>query len=181
MNQILVKNNNQKKLKKTYLIQFVITILFLFFSVFNLFYKKYLEEKYKYISKITKNNFLLSRLYHESTSNILSVKNNNVYIIGEINIPKINLSYPIFSLCSDELLKISVCRFNGPNPGESGNLCIVGHNYNNDMFFSNLFYLNIGDYIYLSNNKNSSVIYSIYNVYETSPNDLSFISNNSTR
>lgn len=178
MNQILVKNNNQKKLKKTYLIQFVITILFLFFSVFNLFYKKYLEEKYKYISKITKNNFLLSRLYHESTSNILSVKNNNVYIIGEINIPKINLSYPIFSSYSDNLLKFSVCKFSGPNPGESGNLCIVGHNYNNDMFFSNLSFLNNNDKIYIINNKKEIIAYSVYKIYETSPDDLSYVLQN---
>ena len=58
------------------------------------------------------------------------------YTIGVINIPSINVNYPILSTYTDELLKIAPCRFHGPNPNEVGNLCIAGHNYKNSKFFS---------------------------------------------
>ena len=49
------------------------------------------------------------------------------YTIGVINIPSINVNYPILSTYSDALLKIAPCKFHGPNPNEIGNLCITGH------------------------------------------------------
>ena len=40
------------------------------------------------------------------------------YTVGTINIPSINVNYPILSETSVELLKISPCKFWGPNPNE---------------------------------------------------------------
>ena len=54
-------------------------------------------------------------------------------IEGIIEIPKIGINYPVISKTSEELLKISVNKFHGPNPNEVGNYCIVGHNYLNDV------------------------------------------------
>ena len=63
--------------------------------------------------------------------------NGNTYeIVGKIKIPSINVDYSILSETSDELLKVSVCKFWGANPNQIGNLCIAGHNYRNKRFFS---------------------------------------------
>lgn len=60
-----------------------------------------------------------------NTSNTYTPKNvltaesgDQYYSIAKINIPKIDLSYPILDHWSDELLKISPCKFHGANPNE---------------------------------------------------------------
>ena len=89
-----------------------------------------------------------------------------------IEINSININYPILSDYSEELLKISPCRFYGPMPNEVGNLCIAGHNYNSYKFFSKLKNLKIGDKINIYDLAGNKLIYSIYKTYETDYNDL---------
>ena len=54
-------------------------------------------------------NFYL--LYNSSNTYSAIKLSNNIEIIGLIEIPKLNISYPILSQSSKDLLKISVCRF----------------------------------------------------------------------
>ena len=56
------------------------------------------------------------------------------YRLAIIRIPKIDLEYGIVDHWSNELLKMSPCKFHGCDPNEVGNFCIVGHNYRNDKF-----------------------------------------------
>ena len=75
---------------------------------------------------------------------------NVIYPIESIiKIPKIGINYPVISKTSEELLKISVNKFHGPNPNEVGNFCIVGHNYRNSRFFSKVPNLVVGDIVKL--------------------------------
>lgn len=67
--------------------------------------------------------------------------------IGIINIPKINLTYPILSKTTDALMKVAPCKFHGGNPNEVGNLCVSGHNYKNSKFFGKLQNIKNGDII----------------------------------
>jgi len=90
------------------------------------------------------------------------------YSIAKINIPKINLSYPILDHWSDELLKISPCKFHGADPNEVGNFCIVGHNYRNSMFFSKVPTLEIGDLIEIEDNYGRKINYAIYDKHVVS-------------
>ena len=123
-----------------------------------------LEDKYQTLS-----------LYH---TNSISNQSNSSSIIGKIEIPKINLNYPIISECSEELLKISPCRLCGPSPNEVGNLCIAGHNYDNGNFFSNLNKLSIGDVIRIYNLNNEYLEYSIYEKFEVEVNNTSILEHN---
>ena len=97
---------------------------------------------------------------------------NDSSIIGIINIPNIHIYYPIFSTCSEELLKISPCRFSGPMPGKNGNLCIAGHNYDNGKFFSNVPILKIDDEIILSDYTEKQFSYFVTDIYEVKNDDL---------
>ena len=94
-------------------------------------------------------------------------------IFGIIEIPKINIRYPVFSELNDDLLKISPCKFYGKSPKENGNICIAGHNYDNSKFFSNLFLLDINDKIFIQDNLDNKYIYTIFKIYEVSDSDLS--------
>ena len=92
-------------------------------------------------------------------------------IIGRITIPKIGVDYPIFSETSDELLKISICKFHGGNPNEVGNLCLAGHNYRNSKFFSKVDTLVIGDIIEVTDLSKRKLQYEIYDIHTVDPTD----------
>ena len=96
---------------------------------------------------------------------------------GIIEIPKINLYYPIFSTLSEELLKIAPCKFYGNAPSQNGNICIAGHNYHNSSFFSQLSALSQNDEIYLFDTNGIKYIYLVYDIYEVKSSDLSPIYN----
>lgn len=94
------------------------------------------------------------------------------YTIGVINIPSININYPILSTYTDELLKIAPCRFHGPNPNEVGNLCIAGHNYKNSKFFSKVPNLQLGDKIEITDLSGRMLTYTVYDKFIVNPDEL---------
>ena len=124
------------------------------------------------------NNYELSNLYTNVNSQNNADNQNDLF--GTIRIPKIDLYYPIFSYLNDELLKIAPCKFYGDNLDSYGNLCIAGHNYDNNALFSNIYKLNFNDeiYIYLADNK--EYVYTVIDNYEVDNNDLSPIFNYNT-
>lgn len=109
---------------------------------------------------------------YEPISSEYVAKNGKTYdIVGIIKIPKIDLEYPILSETTDALLKVSVCKFWGPNPNEVGNLCIAGHNYTNTRAFSKLYKLEKGDIIEITGLSGRTVKYEVYTQYVVKSND----------
>lgn len=96
---------------------------------------------------------------------------------GIIEIPKINLYYPVFSHLTEDLLKISPCKFYGDSPDVNGNICIAGHNYDNSLFFSKISTLSTNDEIFLFDNNGTKYIYFVYDIYEVKSSDLSPVLN----
>jgi len=92
--------------------------------------------------------------------------------IGQISIPSINVNYPILADWSDALLKVSPCKFWGPNPNQVGNLCIIGHNYLNTKFFSKVPTLQNGDQILITDLSGKTVTYEVYDKYTIEPDDV---------
>ena len=99
--------------------------------------------------------------------------------IATINIPKINVQYPILDGETDSeeeteaLLKIAPTKFWGANPNEVGNFCVVGHNYRNSKFFSKVPNLVNGDVIEITDSSGKTLRYSVYDKYQVVPEDLS--------
>jgi len=93
------------------------------------------------------------------------------YTIATINIPKINVNYPIFSETTTELLKISPCKFWGADPNQEGNFCIVGHNYRNRHFFSKVPTLENGDIIEITDMYGRTLQYAVYDKFVVEPDD----------
>lgn len=96
---------------------------------------------------------------------------------GIIEIPKINIYYPIFSYLSEETLQVSPCKFYGNSPDKNGNLCIAGHNYDNSLFFSKINTLINGDKIFIFDVKGKKYLYIVYEQYEVKESDLSPVLN----
>lgn len=185
MNQILYKcnfennnNSNNNNNKKHLFIIIVFSIISIFIALLIYFFAKYKLLQNEKISKNLASDFSVITLYSNSIDNYSSkqISNDNLqdpFIIGLIEIDKINLSYPILSTASEELLKISPCRFSGPMPNKVGNLCIAGHNYSNNTQFGKIHYLEINDIIKIYDSSGNKIDYKIYDKKEINSNDLS--------
>lgn len=102
---------------------------------------------------------------------------NNFVMIGYIEIPKINIKYPILEKETVPSLEQSVAvRYpDNPNLNEPGNVVIAGHNYRNGQFFSNLKNVVTGDIIKITDANGQTLVYTVYEKYETTPEDVAYI------
>lgn len=97
-------------------------------------------------------------------------------MLGKIEIPSINLNYPVLDRASEASMKVSVGVLYGVGLNEVGNTVIAGHNYRNGTFFSNLKKVNNGDSVYITDNTGRRIKYTVYNVYTTSSSDFDYAS-----
>ncbi|MGN1311136.1 MAG: sortase [Clostridia bacterium] len=181
MNQILENKKAKELNKRLYSFQFFIFCFIILIFIIHLFWQNYSEKHVKKISESTVKNYNLTRLYSKNAESTIKANDNLISIIGTIEIPKINISYPIFSDYSNELLKISVCKFYGPDINTIGNFCIIGHNYNTSDFFSNLYLLESKDIINIYNSNRNMLSYEVYESYEVEPDNLSYLSQETNR
>lgn len=97
-------------------------------------------------------------------------------IEGILEIPKIEIKYPIINETTEETMKLSITKFWGPeNPNEIGNYTIAGHNNRDGTMFGKTKYLQKGDIIKLTNLNNTIVEYRIFDIYSVDPNDTSYV------
>lgn len=192
MNQILlVKNEDVEKQRNSFLskkrfvfrTQFIVLILFLACLIIFYIYNSKVSSinSDNYAARLS-NNYQVYRLYasNSTETNYSNQNTETAYIIGNIEIPKIGISYPILSTINDELLKASPCRFYG-EISDNSNLCIAGHNYDNNSFFSKIRLLNNSDKIIISDSNNKKYTFEVFDNYEVSPSDLSPIYNVTNR
>ena len=177
MNQILQKTN-LKPPKKHFKVIFITSIITILILISFYMYNTYKLQKNEKISTRLSYNYHTLKLYSNNNSDKYSdLSNTSSYtenvIVGEIKIPALNLSYPIFSMLDDETLKVSPCIFYGKMPPDTGNLCIAGHNYNNNQFFSLIYKLKKEDKIYIYDLNNHEYRYSVFDNYEVKTDDLS--------
>ena len=95
-------------------------------------------------------------------------------VLGIIEIPEIDLEYPILEKVTKTSLETSVAFQYGVGLNEVGNNVIIGHNYRNGVFFSNNHKLEIGDKIHITNHKKEEIKYEIYEMFYADPSDASF-------
>lgn len=99
-------------------------------------------------------------------------------VIGVIQIPKINLRYPILEKVTKKSLETSVAYLYGPGLNKVGNNVIIGHNYRNGTMFSNVKKLQNGNAIYITDLSGKKVKYVVYKIYRTSGDDGSYMTRN---
>ena len=103
-----------------------------------------------------------------------STKLQGYTVLGTIEIPKIDVTYPILENVTKKSIEIAVAVLYGPGLNQVGNTVIVGHNYRNGTMFSNISKLSNGDSIYITDATGQKVKYSIYNMYQTTAEDFDY-------
>ena len=109
---------------------------------------------------------------NQITEEVTASDGNKYTTEAVLSYPKLGIDYPVLSNESDKLLKVSLCKYWGPQPNEIGNYCIVGHNYKSGRMFGKLSMASNGDEVTLKS-KNKSVTYKVYNMYKVEPTDVS--------
>ena len=162
--------NNRKENKNFFKLQFTFSIIIIITAIsFSIYYINSLKSNEE-ISKNLIGNYNIYKLYANTQEQEEASQNN---LFGIIEIPKINLYYPVFSTLTEENLKVSPCKFYGTNLKDNTNICIAGHNYNNEMFFSKINELQPNDEIYIYDNTGVKYTYNIQKKYEVKEDDLS--------
>ena len=101
--------------------------------------------------------------------------------IGKIEIPRTGLNTYILSNMTTSGMGIAPCKlYSTGELNKSGNTLILGHNYMNGKLFSNNKNLQIGDKIYITSLDGQRKEYVVYNKFETTPEDTSFIRRNTS-
>lgn len=168
-NQILeIKKNKDKKIRILKW-QIFMSLLGIFVTLIYFKTSQNTNLNYENYSKSLSQTSILSSVYEATKTST----NSNIF--GSLEIPSLNISYAIFNEFNEELMKMSPCKFYGVEINETGNIAIAGHNFDNHTFFSDLNKLKINDEIYLYSNTNEKYIYSVYDTFETSSDDLSVL------
>ena len=96
-------------------------------------------------------------------------------MVGTIEIPSINLKYPVLESATADAIEVAVGVFEGVGLNKVGNTTIAGHNYRNGTFFSDLQRVKNGDKVYITDESGTKVTYVVYKTYTTTPEDSSFM------
>ena len=111
----------------------------------------------------------------EDEKELLDVEYKGYKIEGIIEIPKIDIKYPIINQTNEETMKLSITKFWGPAVNEIGNYTVAGHNNKDGTMFGKTKYLEIGDTIKLTNLKNETIEYKVFEIYSIDPDDVSIV------
>lgn len=99
-------------------------------------------------------------------------------VIGRLEIPKIDLNTYILSETNKNTLKVSVTKLCEPKVNGVGNLCIAGHNYNNNNMFGDLKKLEKDDKVYITDIYDNKFVYVVYEIYKVFPKEVECLSQN---
>ncbi len=116
-----------------------------------------------------------SKKNNSSTVSSFSPTYKGFPMVGAIEIPKTKIKYPILAEVTKKSIEKSVAVFYSPGINQLGNTIIMGHNYRNGLFFSKNKNLEIGDKIYITDLSGNRLEYTIYDKYETSESDSSYL------
>lgn len=112
------------------------------------------------------------------------INTNKVYyrgykVIGKLEMPSINLQYPVLDMLTDaKAIDYSVAMQYGAGINKVGNTVIIGHNMRNGTFFGKNKRIKIGDIVYLTDLNGNRIAYEIYNKYITPGSDYTYANRN---
>lgn len=168
----------QKKISKTIsIILFVIGL----FGLIGIFTYKYIGEKRNEnlinsfeLDKIIDNEGSKTEISNDSSSDEESLFKQSVMAI--INIPKVDIRYPVVPGTDAETLRKSLGYFEGTGlPGEIGNFCVAGHrNSSYARYFNRLDEVNVGDEIIVET-RNDEFTYIVTNTMKIHENQTSVL------
>ena len=139
-------------------------------------YQKNSEEAIEVVAQIEKEFEEISKTgATEGAEQKVETEYKGYKVVGIIEIPKINIKYPILNKTNDDSMQYSITKFAGGDVNSIGNFVVAGHNYLDGSMFGKVKQLQIGDEIKLTDLYNNTVTYEIFDIYSVDPNDTSIL------
>lgn len=176
----MMKKNNKLLIYRSILILLIIAAIIVGGSIFR---KQYEDQVYE------KENQELAQLFHEEINKVENENSKNdkkekkkidlifkgQKVIGLIQIPAIDLEYPILEKTTNLAMATSISRYYGGEINEYGNVSLAGHNnYSGTMFGKNK-NLKKGDKVLLTDLTGKTIKYEIFDSFVTHPDDTSVL------
>jgi signal peptidase I len=115
--------------------------------------------------------------FEAQTAADTTISVNNRQVIGVIEIPSINLKYPVIEYENESSLNVSIAKYSGPMLNETGNVVLVGHRSarGGQLFFTKIDKLREGDIVKITDKNGQSLDYTVKSYSVHSPDDLSVL------
>lgn len=175
----MIKRQNKKIYKFLFILLSILAI-----AVLVCILKKYMDSK-RAENENKETLEVFSRIDDRQIDENTKIKLNGYDVIGKIEIPKINIEYPIIAIenpSPDETkipLKFSIVRYWGGEVNEYGNLSIAGHNKYDGTMFGKINRLEIYDEVKLTDLAKKTISYKVCSKFVTDPNDISVLESTS--
>ena len=160
-------NKNSSTIKITMIISgLIILLLFSFFVYQYISFQNYIsnriaqaeDAKAKIGDTLTRMNDLkLNEASREIRPDPEKIMLEDFPVIARINIPSIEIDYPIVSLTDEQMkvqdidqrykraLELAIVKYDGADPNQAGNMVIMGHDYRDLSMFGKLKNVKVGD------------------------------------
>ena len=171
----MIKRKNKKIYKFLFILLNILAIAILVCIL-----KKYMDSK-RAENENKETLEVFSRIDDRQIDENTKIKLNGYDVIGKIEIPKINIEYPIIAIenpSPDETkipLKFSIVRYWGGEVNGYGNLSIAGHNKYDGTMFGKINRLEIYDEVKLTDLAKKTISYKVCSKFVTDPNDISVL------
>ena len=138
-------------------------------------YQKNSNEAVEVVAQIEKEFEEVTQTDTEQSNQKVEVEYKGYKVVGIIEIPKINIKYPILNKTNDDSMQYSITKFAGGEVNSIGNFVVAGHNYIDGSMFGKVKQLEISDQIKLTDLYNNTITYEIFDIYSVDPNDTSIL------
>lgn len=170
-----------KKNRKLFIYRILLILLIIAAVIVGgvIFHKQYEDQVYEKENKelVIVFHEEIKKVDNENSKNdkkekkIIDLKYKGQKVIGLIEIPAIDLEYPILEKTTKLAMATSISRYYGGEINEYGNVSLAGHNnYSGTMFGRNK-NLKKGDKVLLTDLTGKTLEYEIYDIFVTHPDD----------
>ncbi len=164
-----MKNRKEGKIKISNILLLVLIIVAIgLIVVIGIKYNERNKNEQNLVEVIS---YVNDNIQEDTQTEIPYIQYEGYQVIGIVEIPKINIEYPILIESTKDALEKSIARFGNGKVNEVGNLCLAGHNYINGTMFGKIDKLENGDEISILDLHGNKVIYTVFDKYVTDPND----------
>lgn len=94
---------------------------------------------------------------------------------GTIDIPSIDVHYPIIEYVAASSLNVAITHYHGPRLNQQGNVVLAGHHAWDNLYFTRIDRLRKGDVIWITGADRQRVEYVVTGHRQVSPDDLSVL------
>jgi signal peptidase I len=148
-----------------------VAIVFCLLASVTFSYALYLDKKQEFITG--RSETYAEKYQASSPARVMKVQDSDV--TGAIDIPRLDIHYPVIDYVAAYSLNIAITHFAGPALNHKGNVVLAGHHAWGNLYFTRIDQLQRGDVIWVTGADRQKVKYVVTGHEQVSPDDASVL------